>query len=183
MKTTAGTAGQAGAGFATVEVIGRPIIFLSGEEFFDACLKILFRRQVWFLDGWHIIYGNRKNSLPQLEIRLEFENERILVVFFEPGKILGLSLTASEFSRVIVIMDGPLSIADEAELSMAGRVLTRQGKKLGIINDPLLPQKFSCYISSDDKEKMIENFCSELARGLNASLCSFYSPNPKGDWQ
>ncbi len=167
---TAGTAGQAGV--ATGE--GRPIIFLSSGDALDECLKILFQRQRWFLNGWNILYGHQEYTLPQLEIRLEFENERILVAFFKPGKALGLALTAQEFSRVVVIMDGVMSLEDEAELSMLGRVLSRQGKKLGVVNGIFLNQKFSCYIFGHSPEKMLENFFKDLGESLNGSSTFVY---------
>lgn len=162
---TAGTAGQAGAELVAGVMKVRQVISLCDESLLEECLQILFQRQRWFLNGWKLLYSHQRYTLPQLEICLEFERERILVVFFEPGKVLGLALTAKEFSRVVVIMDGAMSVEDEGDLSMLGRVLNRQGKKLGITDGLLLTPKFCIF--GAEPEKMLEKFCHDLQKGLD----------------
>lgn len=164
---TAGTAGQAGAGAGSDFVSGmerRTVISLRDEVAFWNCLSILFQRQSWITNVWRVI-NSHQITLPKLE--LFFNGEKVLVVFFEKGKLESLFNRIKDFSRIAVIMDSYLDEADRLELSRLGFAANRLGKKLLVIDGQREDfAKFSFFSPVCDMGKILGQFCKDLESGL-----------------
>ncbi len=169
---TTAVKGQAGAEFGFMAGMERrPVISLRDEIAFWNCLTILFQRQSWIKNVWHII-NNLRITLPKLEISLN--NEKILVVFFEKGKMETLSERVKEFARIAVILDGwREDKEDHIELSRLGSSANNLGKRLIVIDGQKsdIQTKFSYFSSVCEMGKILGQFCKELEKGLDSYLC------------